>query len=388
MPRIADRIQSVQDPVIPIVGKLISQSPGTISLGQGIVHYDPPSAAIEAVQSQSQHFAAVHRYGDVCGTEELLAAIREKVKRENGFDLTERDVIYTAGSNMAFLNAVLAIADVGDEVILLSPYYFNHDMAIEIAGCKTVAVSTMDDYQINLDGVRAAITPRTRAIVTVSPNNPTGVIYPRESLAAVNALCREHDIYHISDEAYEYFVYAGDEHFSPASLPGASEHTISLYTLSKAYGMAGWRAGYMVVPSSLTMPIKKVQDTNLVCPPMLNQLVAKTAIECGVDWVRPKVKALAKVRSAVLDVLADIPGCQIPTPSGAFYMVLKLDTHWDDMDLVKYLIHEHQVAALPGGTFGLGEQCGIRISYGALQSDTVVAGAQRLRTGLLQALAR
>lgn len=383
MPKIAERIQNVQDPVIPIVGKLIGQSPGTISLGQGIVHYDPPKAAVDAIRHAPE---SVHRYGDVCGTDGLLAAIRSKVQDENGIPFDGMAAIYTAGSNMAFLNAILAIADVGDEIILLSPFYFNHDMAIEIAGCKTVAVPTTDDYQIDIDAIGAAVTPRTRAIVTVSPNNPTGVIYPRESLMAVNELCRSHDIYHISDEAYEYFVYSGAEHFSPASLPGAAQHTISLYTLSKAYGMAGWRAGYMVVPSSLVMPIKKVQDTNLVCPPMLNQLAAQSAIETGRKWVAPKVEALEEVRSAVLGELADIPGCRIPDPDGAFYMLLKLETHWDDMDLVKYLIREHHVAVLPGETFGMRDQCSIRISYGALEANSVVAGAQRLRTGLQQAL--
>ena len=132
----------------------------------------------------------------------------------------------------------------------------------------------------------AAITPRTRAIVTISPNNPSGAVYPKATLAAVNALCSERGIYHISDEAYEYFVYDGAEHFSPASLPGATEHTISLYSFSKAYGFASWRIGYMVIPEALTVAVRKAQDTILICPPVVSQHAALGALAAPADYRR------------------------------------------------------------------------------------------------------
>ena len=138
---------------------------------------------------------------------------------------------------------MLAIADSGDEIILPTPYYFNHEMAVTMADCQPVLVPTDGDYRLRLDALETAITPRTRAILTVSPNNPTGVVYSEESLRAVNALCRERGIYHISDEAYEHFVYGGAHHFSPGSIPGSEGHTITLHTLSKTYGFASWRIG-------------------------------------------------------------------------------------------------------------------------------------------------
>ena len=296
--RVASRIESVQDPVIPMVGKMIAENPGTISLGQGVVHYRPPPEVFSCTTHSDNDF---HRYGDVCGNVALLDLIREKLATDNSIQSEDESaVVFTAGSNMGFLNAVLAIADIEDEIILMSPFYFNHEMAIEIAGCKAVVVPTTEDYQLNLDSIRAAITDRTRAIVTVSPNNPTGAVYSRQALTEVNKLCVAHGIYHISDEAYEYFVYDDLRHFSPGSLEGAAAHTISLFTLSKAYGMAGWRAGYMVAPADLLMPIKKIQDTNLVCPPIISQAAAAAALQVGRAWCDPKAKALGQVRKAPL----------------------------------------------------------------------------------------
>ena len=131
-------------------------------------------------------------------------------------------VVVTAGGNLAFMNAVLAIADPGDEFIFPVPFYFNHEMAVDIANCRAVPVKTTREYQLDLDAIANAITPRTRAVVTVSPNNPTGAVYPEAALRAVNALCRDRGIFHIHDEAYEYFTYEGTPHFSPGSIDDAA----------------------------------------------------------------------------------------------------------------------------------------------------------------------
>ena len=275
------RMQRVQTPMIPVVGEWIAQHPGTISLGQGIVHFAPPPQIREAVANSVATETRVDRYCLVRGIDDFLQAIEHKLTTENQIELSQSSVVVTAGSNMGFQNAVLAIADAGDEIILLSPYYFNHEMAIEIAGCKAVIVPTDSQYQIDLAAIEAAITPRTRAIVTVSPSNPTGAVYSAEKLRAVNLLCREKQIYHISDEAYEYFIYGNVSHFSPASIANSGDHTISLFSLSKAYGMAGWRTAYMVIPAYLEIAVKKIQDTNLVCPPVLNQIAATAALGAG-----------------------------------------------------------------------------------------------------------
>jgi len=158
-------MQLVQTPVIPIVGDLVRCTPGAISLGQGVVHYGPPPAVLAAAQA----FGADpqdHKYKPVEGIAELVQLIADKVSHENGIDLAGRSIVVTAGANMGFFNSLLAIADTGDELILPTPYYFNHEMAIAMLGCRPVLAPTTADYQLNLDALRAAITPRTRAIVT------------------------------------------------------------------------------------------------------------------------------------------------------------------------------------------------------------------------------
>ena len=383
------RMNRVQTPMIPIVGEWISQHPGTISLGQGVVHYAPPPEVALAVVNGAND-PRIHRYGFVRGMPELLQEVERKVTFENGIPLSgQQCVVVTAGSNMGFLHTVLAIADVDDEVILLSPFYFNHEMAIEIAGCRPIIVPTDREYQLDFARIQAALTPRTRAIVTVSPSNPTGAVYSPTALAAVNRLCRERGVYHISDEAYEYFVYDSAKHFSPASLPDSAPHTISLYSLSKAYGMAGWRAAYMVVPGHLETSIKKIQDTNLVCPPIVSQMAATAALRLGRDWCTDKITSFAAVRELVLEQLATLGSCcRVPRPAGAFYVLIELDTDRTDLELVERLIREHGIAVMPGSTFGVADRCALRIAYGALDRETVQQGMGRLVRGLSQLLHR
>jgi aspartate/methionine/tyrosine aminotransferase len=284
---------------------------------------------------------------------------------------------------MAFFNALLAIAEPGDEIILLAPYYFNHEMAVAMLNCRAVVVSLDDEYQIDMPALRKAITSRTRAIVTISPNNPTGAVYPRETLIEVNKLCGSHGIYHIHDEAYEYFVYEGATHFSPGSLAGAAAHTISLFSLSKAYGFASWRVGYMVMPEALTVAVRKAQDTILICPPLISQYAAIGALAAPLEYRRENLARVARVRQMVLSELDAVRGfCTIPPALGAFYFLIRLDAAMQPMEVVERLVREFGVAVIPGTTFGLEQGCYLRVAYGALDADTIAEGIGRLVRGL------
>jgi aspartate/methionine/tyrosine aminotransferase len=376
------RMDAVQAPIIPIVGEWIRQSPGTISLGQGMVAYGPPPAALDAVAPFLADPAA-HRYGPVEGIPPLLDAIAAKLAAENATDLAGRRIFVTAGGNLAFMNAVLAVADPGDEIVLLAPFYFNHEMAIVMAGCRAVIVPTDPQYQLDLDAIRSVLTPRTRAIVSISPNNPSGAVYCEADLRELNALCAARGIYHVCDEVYEYFTYDEARHFSPGSIPGAAAHTISIYSLSKAYGFASWRIGYMVVPEPLAEAVNKIQDTLLICAPHVSQAAAVGALSVGRSYCDGHVRSLTAVRRAVLERLAAIADlCEVPTAAGAFYCLLRVHTTVDAMTLAEHLIREHRVATVPGTTFGLTEGCYLRVSYGALAPETVEQGVGRLVEGL------
>lgn len=381
------RIQSVQAPIIPIVAEWTRNNPGTISLGQGVVSYGPPQAALDNIK----HFPDKpedNLYGPAQGIPALQERITEKLLKENGIDCGRGyKIIVTAGSNMAFLNAMLAITDPGDEVILPLPYYFNQEMAIRIVNCHPIAVPTGSDYQLNLDAIRDAITERTRAIVTISPNNPTGAVYTEQSLKEVNRLCEEHGLYHISDEVYEYFTYNHTMHVSPGSFSGAQRHTLLLYSLSKAYGFASWRIGYMVVPEELYPSILKVQDTNLICPPLISQHAAIGALDEGSDYCKQKLKPIAKTRNTVIQLLnLENKICEVVATEGAFYLLLKIHTDMEALTLVKKLITEFKVAVIPGSAFGLTDGCYLRISYGMLDQTSCKMGIQRLVEGLTSIL--
>ena len=382
------RMQSVQTPIIPVVGELIRANSGTISLGQGVAYYGPPPEAARSIQA---FFADPenHKYKLVQGIGELLDAIEKKLAAENGICLDGQRIVVTAGANMGFVNAVLAITDPGDEIILNLPYYFNHEMAITIADCKAICVPTDDNYQLQPEAIEAAITERTRAVVTISPNNPTGAVYSEKSLRTVNEICRRQSIYHISDEAYEYFTYDGARHFSPGSIEGNSDHTISLFSLSKAYGFASWRIGWMVIGEPLFEPVRKIQDTILICPPVISQWAAVGAMSAGHGYCQDKLKATSEIRQLVLGRLREIDDLiTIPDARGAFYLLLRVRTEMDAMELARRLVEEHKVAVIPGTTFGIQDQCLLRVAYGALEKETAAEGIDRLVGGLKDVLSR
>jgi len=379
---VSQRLRAVQAPIIPVIAGLIRAHPGAISLGQGVVSYGPPPQALEKI-SEFQRDPDNHKYKPVQGIPALVAAFREKFAQENRIEADPAQIYVTAGGNLAFENALLAIADPGDEIILQTPYYFNHEMAVVIASCRPVCVPTDAACQLQPELIARAITPRTKAVVTISPNNPSGAVYPEAALRAVNDLCRERGIYHIHDEAYEYFTYGSAAHFSPGSIPGAGRHTISLFSLSKAYGFASWRIGCLIAPPHLAEAVNKIQDTLLICAPVISQFAAVGALAAGRAYCVEKLRGIGKVRQMLIEELRGLERlCEIPPADGAFYFLLRLKTKLPAMTLAERLIREHRVAAIPGTAFGLDQGCHLRVAYGALTPETAKEGIGRLVRGL------
>ena len=385
MKLISDRINAVDTPIIPTIAALVRDNPGTISLGQGVVNYGPPAEAL-AKLPELMADAQLNKYQAVMGMPPLIEALKQKLLQDNGMMVgSGSHIMVTAGSNMAFLNCVLAVSDPGDEFILPTPYYFNQEMAIRMCGCVPVCVPTHDDWSLDVQAIADAITSRTRAIITVSPNNPTGAVYSEATLTAINQLCADNGIYHFSDEAYEYFTYEGQTHFSPASLPDASNHTLSFYSMSKNFGMASWRIGYVVYPSHLHDSLNKIQDTNLICAPVPSQLLALEMLKSGRAWVEPKVQALSTVRQDVYTALRTLGDwVQFPDTAGAFYVLMKLPAlpaNTDPLAFNQAMAAKHKVVTIPGFAFGLTDASKgnfQRLSYGALDAATVTEGVDRL----------
>lgn len=388
-PQPGTKIDAVLDPVIPELNELVAKTPGTLSLAQGMVNWSPPVAVKLAMNNALlNQESSLNRYGPVRGDPALLELITQKLMIHNGLDLAESMVMVTAGSNMAFHAIAQVLCDPGDEVILPLPYYFNHFMAIQLAGGVPLPVNA--GLIPNPELIEAAITKRTRAIVTISPNNPSGIVFPQTLLAAINGICAQHGLLHISDEAYEDFVFGDVPHWSPGSLPGAGNHTVSLYSFSKAYGMAGWRLGYMSAPIGWSKALAKVQDTVLICPPRFCQQAAIAALADGSDWMRQNLSQFMSRYQFLLNRFAasnDRPWRFLHQPNGAFYCLLEVDCGCNGDTLMRQLVRDYRVATIGGCSFGFkNESSVLRISVGMLEGAELIEAFDRLEAGLLKAV--
>jgi aspartate/methionine/tyrosine aminotransferase len=394
LPGPSSRLEGVLSPVIPELADLVARAPGTLSLAQGMVSWGPPPTVQEAIRlALAENGTALDRYGGVGGDPALLAAVERTLAAGHGLDLQDSTLLVTAGSNMGFNAVAQALCDgpaaEPGEVLLPLPYYFNHVMAIQLAGGRPVPVDA--GLVPDPERLAAAITPRTRAIVTVSPNNPSGVVMPPEVLAAINHLCARHGLLHISDEAYALFTYGERPHWSPGSLPGSGAHTVTLQTLSKAYGMAGWRVGYLAAPRAFTAALAKVQDTVMICPPRLIQRGAVAALAAGPAWCGPRIRTLDLRRRQLLQAVEQerrrgLPVRLLGEPAGAFYGLLALESKGLSGDgLMRRLVLQHRVAAVSGESFGLDPQVHgptLRLSYGLLSEAELSEALRRLFDGL------
>lgn len=375
---------AVVPPIVPEVQALSRSRPGTLSLAQGMVWFTPPEALVRETLAAS--FTADAHYGPVFGDEALIETYAARLVAHHGYaaDGLAARLAATAGANMGFQQAVLTISRPGDRVVLFEPFYFNHEMALKIAGLEPVVVPSDGDEDRQLEMLASAIDARTRAVVTVSPNNPTGTVMAPTLLERINRLCADAGIYHISDEAYDELVFEG-RHLAPAALPGAAAHTIALYSLSKSFGFAGWRLGFTVLPAALVDDFRKVQDTNLICPTRLTQRLATRLIR---DWDEPRrvlIAALDAQRRRMVERLARAcPRVQVAGGEGALYLWVRLPEGHHGDAACRELIAREGVATLPGSAFarpGAADRY-LRLSFGGITGADFDAAVERLGHGL------
>ena len=278
--------------------------PGVTNLAAGFSYWGPPDACIvEAQKVLSENPAELHRYGACLGLPELVSMLKIKLAKENG--IRGREVMVTAGANMAFVHAAIALCNPGDGAILFTPYYFSHRVALELHGiipilveCDTDLVPCANNLQAALASAREkGINVRMATIVT--PGNPSGAVIGQQRLLELTKVCASSSIWLVCDETYEYFTFDGAVHVSPTATDGV----INIYSLSKSYGLAGWRVGYMAYPPSLHSVMLKAQDTLVTNCPIISQRVAMAALGVGSSWVREKVKTLEPGRSAIYDAI-------------------------------------------------------------------------------------
>jgi aspartate/methionine/tyrosine aminotransferase len=382
---IKSRTEKIQNAPIQKLLDETNVPENTINLGQGTPFFKPPKNVIKTVIKKLKT-EKLNNYTPDAGTFDLRETISKKLLKQNNIKADpEKNIIVTSGGNQAFVNAIMAITKPQDEIILLSPYYFNQKMAIQLAECKPVTVPTKENYQPDIKEIFKKYNKKTRAIITVSPNNPTGAVYSKENLKKINDFCQEKEIFHISDEAYENFTYNNKKHVSPASFHKKNKFTISIFSFSKTFGMAGFRVGYMVFPEEIKDEILKIQDTTSICPSTISQVAALEALKNNIDYPEQFLEQIKETRNIFIKNLKENPKIDFPVTYGGFYFLLKLDTNKKSWDISKKLIEKYRVITIPGCVFGSIKPA-IRISYGNLTSEDAKKGVERLNKGLLEIL--
>lgn len=355
-----------------------------ISLGQGIPFFNPPKQAIDAV-NQGMSSPAVYRYSPDAGFLSLRHNIAQKFVQQYDVSIDQRQhIVVTAGANQAFMNAILSITIPDDEVIFFRPTYFNYVMGVQLSGCTPVICDTNERYHPNISDLKKKITERTKAVVTISPNNPTGAVYTADELEEINRICAEYDLFHISDEVYEYFVYDGVSHLTPLVFDEDIDHTIGLFSCSKTFGMSGFRIGYMVVPKRIYEDVIKAQDTIGICASSISQIGAEAVIHLGGDYVSRFIPVFKKNRELLKGFIKQMPTVGGHVLNGAYYCLLSYDSNILSWDLCRRLIEEYQVLVVPGSVFDT--EYSLRLSYGNLKTEDFKKGLSKLKEGLCQIL--
>lgn len=327
-----------------------------INLGRGDPDLETPDYVIQAVK-QDISKSKTH-YTAWAGLPELRKAVAEKFARENGFSPSEDEIIVTVGAQEAIFLTMMGLLDPGDEVIVPEPRYTPYDTCIKLAGGVLVNVPTYEEngFRVRVEDIEKAITPRTKAILLVSPNNPTGAVLDRKTLEAIAALAQEKDLVVISDELYQKLVFDDVAPISMASLPNMFERTITVSGISKTYSMTGWRIGFMIAPKEIVSPILSLKYAVTICAPAISQHAALAALTGPQDYVE-HVRDIYQQRRAIAMECLDKLHIPYTKPQGTFYLFANIKQFgMSSFDFASTLLKETGVFTFPGTAFGtLGE---------------------------------
>ncbi|XP_050384729.1 aromatic aminotransferase ISS1 [Argentina anserina] len=379
--KLAKRAVETDMPVMVQIQQLIRGAKNAVSLAQGVVHWQPPKRALDKVKELVWE-PSVSRYGADEGIPELREALVKKLQQEN--KLCKSSVMVTAGANQAFVNLVLTLCDAGDSVVMFAPYYFNAYMAFQMTGVTNILVgpgqpNTLYPDADWLEKTLSETKPTPKLVTVVNPGNPSGTYIPERLLKRISDICREAGSWLVVDNTYEYFMYDGLKH---SCVEG--NHIVNIFSFSKAYGMMGWRVGYIAYPSEADgfgTQLLKVQDNIPICASILSQHLALYSLEIGSEWVVERVKGLVKNREIVLEALSPLGQEYVKGGEGAIYLWAKLpDKYVNDFEVVHWLAHRHGVVVIPGSACGCPGN--VRISFGGLIEDDCKDAAERLRKGL------
>ena len=331
------------------------------------------------------------KYSPVPGYPALRNAISKKLKAENGLDYAASEIIVGTGGKQGVCNAIMALVNPGDEVIIPAPYWVSYPQMVKLAGGNPVIISAgiEQDFKITADQLEASITPKTKMIILCSPSNPTGSVYTKAELDELAKVVISHeDVFVLSDEIYEHINYIG-KHASIAACPNMKERTIICNGVSKAYAMTGWRLGWVAAPEWIVKGLNKLQGQYTSGTSSVSQMAALAAYEGDQQCVEDFRKAFQRRRDLIVNLAKDIPGLEVNIPQGAFYLFPKCSSFFgksngkytinNSTDFAMYLLEEGHVATVGGDDFG-SPDC-FRMSY-ATSDDNIKEALQRIKDAL------
>lgn len=325
---------------------------------------------------------SISKYGADEGLPELRAALLNKLRQEN--KLSKSSVMVTAGANQAFVNLVLTLCDAGDSVVMFAPYYFNAYMSFQMTGVTNILVGPGDSKTLHpdadwLERTLLETKPVPKLVTVVNPGNPSGTYIPEPLLKRISDLCKTAGSWLVVDNTYEYFMYDNLKH---TCLEG--NHIVNIFSFSKAYGMMGWRVGYIAYPAEVegfAAQLLKVQDNIPICASIISQHLALHSLKVGPEWVTEQVKGIIKNKEIILEALSPLGKEAVKGGEGAIYLWAKLpDKYPDDYEVVRWLANRHGVVLIPGSASGCPGN--LRISFGGLVEDQCKEAAERLKGGL------
>jgi aminotransferase len=325
---------------------------GAVNLSQGFPDFAAPEEVKEAARRAIS--SEINQYAITWGARSLREAIAAKFTRLYGVPVDpEREVTVTCGSTEAMIATLLAVLDPGDEVVVFEPFYENYGPDAILSGATPRFVKLRPpDWAFDEGELRRAFTPRTRAIIVNTPNNPTGKVFARAELLAIAALCVEHDALAITDEIYEHILYDGATHVPMAALPGMAARTVTINGMSKTYSVTGWRVGWAIAPPSLTASIRKVHDFLTVGAAAPLQEAGALALALPDAYYRALAEAYTRRRDRLVPILQRA-GFRTHVPRGAYYVMTEIDgLGWDDdVAFARHLVQDVGVAVVPGSSF-------------------------------------
>ena len=331
------------------------------------------------------------KYSPVPGYPALRNAISKKLKVENGLDYAASEIIVGTGGKQGVCNAIMALVNPGDEVIIPAPYWVSYPQMVKLAGGNPVIISAgiEQDFKITAAQLEASITPKTKMIILCSPSNPTGSVYTKAELDELAKVVISHeDVFVLSDEIYEHINYIG-KHASIAACPNMKERTIICNGVSKAYAMTGWRLGWVAAPEWIVKGLNKLQGQYTSGTSSVSQMAALAAYEGDQQCVEDFRKTFQRRRDLIVNLAKGIPGLEVNIPQGAFYLFPKCSSFFgksngkytinNSTDLAMYLLEEGHVATVGGDDFG-SPDC-FRMSY-ATSDDNIKEALQRIKDAL------